>query len=267
MVKDKKIVANELSQIFDFGAGQLPNLNPGVAAMFPGIGAIPQYLSGKNPYDSFRGQYVIPDTEFKAGWKRSLPIFLDWLAKQQGLTIILPKDYFTLTEPTSLEKFLNLPIVSNILGRWIKVSDYGATEAETKATRPIIQAKAEATIANREALDKALKDYKANPGNKTEILNAYIKSIVGEKGVVNSETRTKATAARKKFEIGTITGKVSREMDKLITTTDNDVKLELMKGYKSSMTPEDYKATIVMAVKYKVFSPEFMKQLRLAKLY
>jgi hypothetical protein len=85
MTKEKAGLA-DVFQTIDFGAGQLPNLTPSIQ----GLDAVVAYMTGRNPYDHFRGRNVIPDTEFEAGAKYSFPIFMDWLIKQQGAGIILP---------------------------------------------------------------------------------------------------------------------------------------------------------------------------------
>ena len=81
MVKDGGNT-KDLQNIFDFGAGQLPSLSPAITV---GTGWA-QYLSGKNPYDDFRGRAVIDDTTFAAGGAPALKKMVQWSTNSLGLT-------------------------------------------------------------------------------------------------------------------------------------------------------------------------------------
>ena len=50
---------------------------------------------------------MIPDQEFRLGTQIFLSIFLDWLVKNQGLSIIMPS-YTPKGNITELEKFLSV---------------------------------------------------------------------------------------------------------------------------------------------------------------
>jgi hypothetical protein len=111
--------------LFDYMAGQAPTIHPGVDVLIASI----QYASGLNPYDSFRGRYAIPEQTFQAGGERSHKAFLKWLANKSGSTIIYRFKYDDIDRiTTELEDALAYPFASNIVGRFLKVSDQGIKE-------------------------------------------------------------------------------------------------------------------------------------------
>jgi len=114
----KDIVRN----VVDYASGQAPNLVPSVS-----IGLMwQQYMSGRNPYDAFRGRNILSDTEFEARDRRAVVKLLKRSANMAGSGIIYRFDTNDPTEiKTKLEEVLDLPILDNLLGRWIKISDFG----------------------------------------------------------------------------------------------------------------------------------------------
>jgi hypothetical protein len=81
------------------------------------------YALQKNPYDTFRGRYALPETVFKAYDKRTHKAFAKYLANNLGAGIIYRFQTNDLDEiKTTLEKGLQYPLASNIIGRFLKVS-------------------------------------------------------------------------------------------------------------------------------------------------
>lgn len=111
-----------LQQIVDFGAGQLPKLAPPIT-----IGANwVAYLSGKNPYDDFRGRPIMPDKVYQAGGRYALTSMVKWTANQMGLAS------FATHDPSSKSGVESMLEVAPLLNRVIKVSDYGEHEESMK---------------------------------------------------------------------------------------------------------------------------------------
>lgn len=106
------------SEVLNYGGGQFPSLNPQLEITT----AWYQYLTGKNPYDYFRGRYLIPETEFKAGGWPSLKKMVQWTINQSGQT-----NFSTYDKSKNSTFETNLQSVPG-LNRIIKISDYGLTE-------------------------------------------------------------------------------------------------------------------------------------------
>lgn len=214
----------DFQQIFAFNAGQLPNLSPN----FTALGAIEQYLSGQNPYDTFRSRNIIPDTEFQAGTKYSFPVFMKWLLQNQGLGIILP-NYTPDGELSNLEKLVNLPVLSNILGRWVKSSNYGQTEQNRLITSGVKEEQAQETLRKRELLDKAVESYLKNKSvtNKVHLQNQLIKDTLGNPAG-NPNYKRERTELIKKFNIALQRQKVDPDVNSLLSAQSNDEKVLLL---------------------------------------
>ncbi|HAL44850.1 MAG TPA: hypothetical protein DCP47_02880 [Phycisphaerales bacterium] len=118
-------------QTLDYTAGQLPGLNPA----FKIASVVWDYIAGRNPYDTFRNQYVMPETLFNARNTKSHIAMLKWVANESGASIIQRFNLDTMDKPaTATEKIISMPVSSDIIGRFIKVSDYGRREALKKVS-------------------------------------------------------------------------------------------------------------------------------------
>jgi hypothetical protein len=117
------------TNLADYMAGQAPTLTPTLDSIFDSA----LYALGRNPYDAFRGKYVLPEQLFKARDMRAHKAFAKYLANQMGASIIYRFKTDDLDRvKTELEEVLQYPILSNILGRFLKVSDAGERQAYRK---------------------------------------------------------------------------------------------------------------------------------------
>lgn len=156
--------AKDIVQLTDYTAGQVPSLAP-VISMATDMA---QYYTGRNPYDAFRGRYVLDQTVFEAGGWRSQKEFLKYMAKQGGVNLVYKfKSDRDVEVKSELEKVLAYPILSNILGRFVKVTDYGVREQVNEALEPVRQKRAEDIVLSRDAIVKIAKGEKPS---KTELI-------------------------------------------------------------------------------------------------
>jgi len=137
--------------LFDYMSGQAPTIHPGVEILIATV----QYASGLNPYDNFRGRYVIPEQVFEAGGKRSHEAFVKWLANKSGATLVYRFQYDDVGRiKGELEDALSYPFVSNIVGRFVKVSDQGIKETLEELKFDIRQANTREILDAKDALNK-----------------------------------------------------------------------------------------------------------------
>lgn len=255
--KDLKL--EDIFDVLDYGAGQLPGVTPA----FTGAAALLTYLSGHNPYDAFRNRNVIPDTEFRAGFEHSFPIFIDWFVKQQGAGIILPS--YVPKSPTELQRNLALPFISNVIGRWYKVSDYGKTEQYKRVTDQEDREAAKRSILKREKLDSAIKEYKSGQASftrKKAIEKQLVKDVVGK--VKTSADKTKRTNLIKEFEVGIVYGTSGPLTDSIIKADTNAQKVELLRNAKQDLG-DKYSQFIKTLHKKKIISDAVLKELKKKK--
>jgi hypothetical protein len=117
----------QAGQIFDYLGGQIPSMTP----LIDITSGMYQYAIGNNPYDKFKGRPALPQRfgELSPDDPRKLKEFGKWLSKKSGGNIIYKFPYEDLeSNKTFLEKLLGYPILSNSLGRFLKVSDAGYAE-------------------------------------------------------------------------------------------------------------------------------------------
>lgn len=141
-----------VGSLIQFGGQDLPGQNPMIAEankwwQFAAL--------GRNPYDSFRGMPVIDEDKFKAGSGAGD------LAKQSAANLtggILYKPQFQKAgdTPTGMEEFLKTPVISNLLGRWVRVSNAGLTEEADRITEPAAKKEAGLRVIGEEMIRKTL---------------------------------------------------------------------------------------------------------------
>jgi|GEM_PF-4655178 len=121
--------ASDLQNLFDYMAGQAPTLHPAIGLAIDVI----QYAAGKNPYDYFHGRYAIPEQLFEAADWDTHEAFLKYLANNSGLSVIhrFRNDDIDRVKD-EIEQLVDYPIASNIIGRFLKVTDYGIRESVQK---------------------------------------------------------------------------------------------------------------------------------------
>ena len=145
------------NQIFDFGAGQMPNVAPTLTI----LGTWGKYLAGHNPYSSFKGTNVLSDLEYKAGGWPALKKMVLWTANQSGQFRFATYDD---TTKTTTEKVLE---ATPLFNRLIKITDYGMKELEKSAAAPIQSEKAKERLEERDIkrhIEAALRSGKSDFG-------------------------------------------------------------------------------------------------------
>lgn len=240
-------LVSSLMDVFSLYSGQLPSMTPSIT----GGSALLTYLSGRNPYDSFRNRLIIPDTTFKAGFKYSFPVMLEWLKNNQGLTIVMPS-YTPDGEMTNLEKILNLPVLSNVIGRFIKVSDYGKIEKASQIQKEVSKEASIKTLDKREKTNTALEKYLA--GEKTDenykdIAGQLVKDVLGHNPDMNNkEEVSQAKAIEKQFRFAVIAGSNPPEISNVVDATTNQAKAENLKILQETVPIEKFAELLKMFV-------------------
>jgi hypothetical protein len=122
------------TEILDFGADQLPGLNTIIKTGY----AWTQFLTGTQPM----GSEIMTANEFDSGhgWSPMLKYTLNNLGA--GMVMRLPRETLSAAGASPLERFLRLPIISNTLGRVVRVSNRGTKELVDQMKAPTEKDKA-----------------------------------------------------------------------------------------------------------------------------
>ena len=125
-----------LSSMTDYAGRQLPCMNPLVSLSLNWI----QYSMGGNPFVPFREQNVLTDDEQVVRGLAGLKAMgrHTWNSTLGSLVGRIPdaerSDDVVTTVP---EKILRAPVISQVLGRWLKISNAGYRERLEKASKPV----------------------------------------------------------------------------------------------------------------------------------
>jgi len=194
-----------MTGLMDYMAGQAPTVNPAI----DGLLDVVEYASGKNPYDSFRGRRAIPEQVFEAGGKRSHKEFLKYLFNKSGGGIVYRFKYDNVDKvKTELEEVLGYPVASNIIGRFIKVSDQGLREGIQKDVSKIRQVTAQEGLAAKDAAYKMIrgdklteKDYLAILKKPDSLDRTLLVALSKKTGLIFAEAMLRAKSKKEKAVI------------------------------------------------------------------
>lgn len=127
--------------------GQLPGMNP----ILQTVGAWWDYSQGRNPIDHHYGRPILDDATATAGGHNATTEMGKWTWNALGGGILHRFQNVAADSPPSsqVEEFLKLPVVSNALGRWVKVSNRGIYDADKRNIQEQEQRRAEVQVAVR----------------------------------------------------------------------------------------------------------------------
>jgi len=250
-LKNDQNFVRDMADVASLFGGQLPSLSPAIEVPL----TTAQFLAGKNPYDSFRGRTVLTEQELKAGgWYAAKP-FLLWQFQQMGGNIFM-KFYAgekTPTEKSVGEEFLRTPIISNVVGRFVKISDYGSIEKYREKLTMVQQEQARKSIDENKILNNYVKKYQKEEGTEGELYRKMVVEILGHipKG---SEEIDRARRLKKKFKIAILKGRADPIINSFISAWTNEEKLTLLRVFKEDMTESEFAELRKTLLKYKIVS-------------
>lgn len=272
--QNDQAVGKSLTDIFSFFGGQLPSVSPAIT----NLSATYQYYSGQNPYDAFRGRNVISDEAFTAGGKYKAKEFYGWLFNQMGGGLFYRfNTSSTPRKKSNIEKAFQLPLLSNIGGRFVRVSDYGYYE---EASIPLQQAQQEEARARIErnkivaeyvqmAFDKGvLSDQQIEDEVSVMLIDYFGYNPLDSKYSRTSDETVKTDKAearklRDKFESYYLRGGGSENpvISRLEGAGSNNQKTAVLEAQKEKLTPTEYANLLEFALEMGSISQDLYDQL------
>ena len=163
--------ADAALKLGDYMAGQAPTWNPAIDV----VAAIVEYAGGNNPYDNFYGRHAVDEQVFLARDARSHKQFGMYLLNKMGASIVYRFRYDEVEKVAEeLETVLGFPInskvadwmiklpdepgASNIIGRFLKVSDYGKREEIRRGKKEIQRENARTLLDAKEGVAKLVNE-------------------------------------------------------------------------------------------------------------
>ena len=245
-----------LGQLADYSAGQFPSVAPVFEA---GLSTV-QFVSGRNPYDAFRGRYVFTEDEFKARDWRTVKKFIGWQFQQLGGGIVW-KFYPGEQRPrerTPAQKVLELPVVSNIIGRFVRITNYGEIEAFRGVQRQAARGDAQRRLTENEAINEAIRAYLELPADRqtNDERNTLAHQLTRALYDAPRERADRENPIRTKLRIGILRGEADPLVDTLLAAGSNNEKVAILDAARDTMAEDAFEAWLAMAVDQRIISRE-----------
>jgi len=253
----KQSLGDDVRDIVAVMAGQVPSLTPSIETS----SAIVQFMAGKNPYDYWRNQNVLTDDEFRAGGMYAIKPFIRWVWQQSGGQTIASANIFDqASNQTVTEKIITkTPVLSNILNRWIKITDYGESESNKQVTEAVEKENAIERLERRQLIDKYVRvsnKENADALRKEELFQEMAKEWFAGKTVPVSDVNK----LKKAFILSLELGYQDTDMNSLIFAISQDAQVALLAEQFVRMDKNEFDALFKRAQEIKVISKETAKK-------
>ena len=184
-----------------------------------------------------------------------------WQAKQLGSGSFFRTYYTTQTPETKswIQKMVDVPVLGNIIGRWIEVSDYGQSEKNKELVEPVKQEKARERIEEDYVIQRKVKLYRDGDASKKDALRELVREVVGESPYKGTR-KAKKTRLEKEFELIVDKKRADPNLKSLLYANSNDEKVKLLEEFYKTMSEGEFDDLIKLGKKHKVFSEKVYKE-------
>lgn len=232
-------IQDSIFQLLSYAGGQFPSLTPTLQV----TAATAQFMGGQNPYDFYRGRTIIPQQDFSAGGMTAAQPFFTWVIQNLGANIILGSSVTEKTGGTKgwLQNLVEQPLLSNIVGRWVKVSNYGQTEQNNMIKAGITQQNAQRALQENQSVSNAIKQYQAGDKSDTSRIAVEKQMIQQTVGTIhNQATLDQARQMLQKFKLAVQRGKNDPNVNAIIDATTIKEKVLIMQRIQSEMPHDEW---------------------------
>ncbi|MGH9253667.1 MAG: Eco57I restriction-modification methylase domain-containing protein [Vicinamibacterales bacterium] len=222
-------VIQTMTQVVDYTAGQFPGVSPAITTAED----VAAFAGGQNPYDQFRGRNLFTDDELRARDWRTVKKFLGWEFQNLGGGIVW-KFYPGEARPRQLtegQKILELPIVSNVAGRFVRITNYGEVEGLRQAGAKVQRQEARGRLSEREAIGDAIRSLQALPAdaNRAQATIRAAMRITAELYRTDpAEGMRRAPEIRQMLQRGLLRSASDPVIDAVLSATSNKQKLAIL---------------------------------------
>lgn len=248
-------------EVFSIGAGNLPSISPTISL----AGGWIDYLSGRNPFDPFRGRNVIPETAFKAKGFESFERMIQWSANEAGFSQFTSYDD---KRDTTFEVIVKgTPFISSIT-RIIKTSDYGLTEKAMAENEKISRESAQEKLKRIDVYDRHLKNKSLK--DISEITSAGLNIAYGsktQKELVDiareiygdDYTLDELKKAQNGFLAHALKEENNPYAKAIVVAQSNEAKIRILQQAKDAMTTNDFAKFQSKLLNSKIISNEVIR--------
>ena len=265
MASGEKDVWRSVGDVASYTGGQLPSLSPSIGNAF----AMGQFIAGENPYDFFRGRPVLTDDQYRAGGLNAFKPFVGWMWEQMGGGIFY-KTFAGESVPPNLspgERFLRLPILSNVVGRFFRISDYGQSEKLRAVGEVVKKEDATRRLNEKKIVNKYVERFNETPNAILKVRtfeNEMVKEVLGKNPMTKEEYQTK-DRLEKAFRIARNKSIRDPRVTSLIYAVTNDEKVAIIKEIKSGISEKEWNELRTFLQKEKIISSQVLLMLTKAE--
>jgi hypothetical protein len=243
-----------MEQVWEYAYGKIPSMTP----VYGALTDTAKVLGGRNVYDEHRNKMLFTDQELSAGGAEMAKKFAKYEFNNLGggvVTKLVPGEQRPRQE-TALQKFLGLPGISVIAGRYLKVSNYGDVEELQQAGKEVRSVEDKRGQDERKLINEALTKYEDLPKDKqTQDQRITMAREIAAKVYPREKQGDKAVEIQDKIDLGLVEGSNDFIVDALMSATSNDQKVAIILKGAETMSPKTYNKWIRVAVQNGAVSP------------
>lgn len=240
-LEGQRDVLSSAMQILDYTAGQFPSPAP----ILQTLADVVSFAGTGQVYDPFRGRMLFTDDEKNAQDFGTLKKFLGYEFQQLGGGIVW-KFYPGEARPrdtTWQQNVVDAPVVSSVLGRWIKVSSYGETEALRETQAQVQRDEARRRNRERTAIGEALTQEangqaRVDPGARWRLAREIAEQLYPDG---TPQERSEAThRLQQKFAMGAQRYQADPLTDAVLSATSNREKVAILRSGRRGMNDAEW---------------------------
>jgi len=166
--------------------------------------------------------------------------FLGWQFQQLGGGIFY-KFYHEGTPPEKkslVEKTFNLPLLGNVIGRFVRVSDYGKLEALREIENKVKTEEAQASLEKRSIVNTYTKQAQENGELTENLANQMVQEYFG--GEPNASQYQEADRLKDRLRLEVIRGSSEAEVVAVIDANTNNQKAAILLEIGKTSTQEEF---------------------------
>lgn len=250
---NQQSLPKDIIDTISFTGGQIPSLNPAIQD----ISAITQFMAGQNPYDFFRNREVLSDDVYKAGGSAAFKQFAGWLFNQNGGGIFY-RFYSEPSVPTpksKQEQIFNLPVLGNIAGRFVRITDYGVKEKITEVKQEATTEDARRRLSEKELVNSYLEKYQKAEGTGSELMSQMLKEAFPN-GIKSKDDVDKKDRLIQRFNSSLKKGYADSNVRAVMDAVSNNEKKAIIGYLKDTLSAEEYADFKSEALKAKATTAE-----------
>lgn len=248
--------------VLDYMGGQTPSLSPQVGLLTDTA----QFATGGKVYDQFRDRFLYTEDEAADPnrWRKAKK-FIGYEFQQMGGGIVWKFYPGTQTPQTRSigQVIIEAPILSNIIGRYVKITNYGEIERLRAVKTQTANSEAGVRLDIRSEINDAVNRYQQLPNAQQTLWTqrAMARAIVEQVYSDPKIRSTKLKAMEQRLALAVVRGSADAMTEAVMEASSNAQKAAIIKTGRDSMSTVDFNRWKTEALQQHVISPAVIIEL------